>query len=177
PAVVRQRRIRDQPLDRLHPCPLDTKPVRRAAGTGQQLHVLPVAVVGVAGVTAAFHPGNPSFVGPEVGVRVVALDLVRRGRGSPQETLRERGGHWSSLAIVFRAAFSSRTCSAGTTWPACRSSDATVIRSSIVSIEAGISTFCATSPRAAARSATSRVTRSAPAGLALMSARVSWIEK
>jgi hypothetical protein len=82
---------------RLDARPLDAEPVRIEASSGEQFHVLPVAMVAVAGVAAELHARHQALARPPVAVGVVALDLVRRRCGAPQETVGEAGHARASL--------------------------------------------------------------------------------
>ena len=83
--------MRELGAGELAACRFDARPfqaeaVGAEARRGEELHVLAVAVVAVVRVAAEVHvPLGSLLEVPEVVVHVVALDLVGRGRGAPQE--------------------------------------------------------------------------------------------
>ncbi len=92
PRVVVELRLGEVIPGGLDPRPLDGEAVAVEPDPGQELDVLPVAVVAVAGVTRALDEerGIQVLEEPEVRVDVVPLDLVRRRGRSPDETGGER---------------------------------------------------------------------------------------
>jgi hypothetical protein len=74
--------------------PFDAEPVGAQPGPGQEVHVDRPAVVAVGGRAARFTSDAVTALleGPPVAVGVVALCLVRRGGGTPQEAGRQETG-------------------------------------------------------------------------------------
>src|SRR5690606_300106 len=93
--VVRELGPRDLALRGIDGGPRDGEPVGVEAGVRQEADVLGVAVVAVDGVAGALRAqrARDVLLGPPVAVDVAALDLVRGGRGAPQEAggRRQRG--------------------------------------------------------------------------------------
>src|SRR5205823_2649209 len=90
-AVMRQYGLREEALLRLDPRPLDGEAIGVEAQLAQELYILAVEPIVVAGVAARlYEPATGRMLHyPEIAVDVVALDLMRRGRRAPQETIRK----------------------------------------------------------------------------------------
>ena len=97
--VVGELRPGEPSADRLDARPLEAESVGREAGVGQQLDVLGVAVVAVAGVAGQLHARHQLLACPPVAVDVVAFDLVPGRSRAPQEVLGESGHLRSSRSM------------------------------------------------------------------------------
>ena len=76
----------------LDPRPFDRKPIAVEADPPEQREVLVKPMIAVAGVAGRFLEGlgRDPFHEPEIGIDVIALDLMARSRGAPAEAARER---------------------------------------------------------------------------------------
>ncbi len=103
--VVVEHRPGDEAALGLDPRPLHREPVGVQPGGGEQPHVLRVAVEVVGGVTGGLHHGRAGrvFHRPPVARGVVALHLVGRCRGTPQEAVGECEHECSPLSLVLKS--------------------------------------------------------------------------
>src|SRR5262249_28892100 len=97
--VVVEMGAREVAVLRLDAAPLQREAVGVEAQAREQRHVLAVAMVVIAGVGTGLRAWRAGGVlpRPPVVVPVAPLDLMRRGRGAPDEPLRKAHGVTTTL--------------------------------------------------------------------------------